>query len=232
MRLLVPHSLYPGFPDLDESGDRKMPVALGGDLTVERVLIGYKQGIYPCFMDDRYIFWWSPDPRTVLFPDDFKVSRSLRKSIQNRGYRVTVDKAFEATIRNCAASPRAALNEEDMTWITDGMIDTYCELHRLGFAHSVETWHGDELVGGLYGVSIGKIFFGESMFSKQRDASKVALFQVVQHLKKWNFSLIDCQDPTRLLLSLGAVQIPRKLFLQLLRKDVGKKQSNEIWKDF
>ena len=112
------------------------------------------------------------------------------------------------------------------------MIDTYCELHRLGFAHSVETWHGDELVGGLYGVSVGKIFFGESMFSKQRDASKVALFQVVQHLKKWNFSLIDCQDPTRLLLNLGAVQIPRKLFLQLVQKDIGKKQSNEIWKDF
>ena len=259
-----PHSLYPGFPsltDVNQEGEL-LPtsdftvdqmvsaleygifpssdlVALGGDLTIERLLIAYRQGIYPFFTDDSpFILWWSPDPRTVLFPERFKTSRSLQKSVKNRGYRVTIDQDFEAVIRSCATVERAYYKSDaepekyvsTITWITREMIEAYCELHRLGFAHSVETWHGTMLVGGLYGVAIGQIFFGESLFYKKRDASKVALHFLVEQLRQWGYSLIDCQDPTTLLLSLGAVEIRRDEFLKKLKEAVVERQPAKAWR--
>ena len=228
---LVPHSPIPGFPALDSEGDDRHPIAVGGDLSVERLLVAYRQGIFPWFNDDNRIYWWSPDPRTVLFPDRFRVSRSLGKSIRNRGYSVTADRAFTSVIRNCALAPRGEVGGVD-TWITAGIMQAYCELHRLGVAHSVETWHEGELVGGLYGVSIGRVFFGESMFSVKRDASKVALFHTVRQLRAWNFAVIDCQVPTELLLSLGAEQIPRRDFLKIVKQAVTVDQPRDLWKEF
>ena len=228
IRYLSPHSLYPGFPDLDSPDHKHSLVAIGGDLSTERLLIAYSKGIFPWFVEEEQIYWWSPDPRTVLFPDRLKVSRSLRKSVRNRGFTVTFDRDFEATIRNCATTLRP--NETDVqTWITGGMIDAYCKLHQLGYAHSVETWYGGQLVGGLYGVSMGKVFFGESMYFNRADASKVALFHLVQQLRKWKFEIIDCQVATPLLLSLGAEEIPRIEFLGIVNSAIGQQATDDAW---
>ena len=232
MRWLIPNSLQPGFPDLDETAEHDMPVAVGGDLSVKRLLLAYKQGIFPWFTDDNLILWWSPDPRTVLFPQQFKPTRSLKKSARNRGYTVTLNQAFEQTIFNCSARLREPGASDPDTWITRGMIDAYCELNRAGYAHSVETWLGGDLVGGLYGVSIGKVFFGESMFSKSRDSSKVALLSLVNHLVRCKFQLIDCQQATHLMFSLGAVEIARKNFLELIQTGVSERVPDEVWRDF
>ena len=226
---LSANSLEPGFPELDTPGDQIFPVAIGGDLSVERLLMAYKQGIFPWFNHDEMICWWSPDPRTVLFPDRFKVRRNLRKSIRNRGYSVTIDKDFEAVIRNCATKLRPGERSID-TWITKGMLNAYCELYRLGFAHSVETWYGGQLVGGLYGVSLGKVFYGESMFFNRTDASKVALFHLVQRLIEWNYVIIDCQISTPLLHSLGAEEIPRMEFLRIVKQAIQQKSSDDDWR--
>lgn len=227
---LSPHSLYPGFPELDSPDHHQSLVAVGGDLSTERLLLAYRQGIFPWFVEDEQIYWWSPDPRTVLFPGRFKVSRSLRKSVRNSGFSVTFDRDFETTIRNCATTLRP--NETDVqTWITQGMIEAYCELHRLGYAHSVETWHGGRLVGGLYGVSLGKVFFGESMYFKRTDASKVALLHLVRHLQESEFEIIDCQVSTPLLLGLGAEEIPRIEFLGTVKKAIGERPKDNVWTD-
>ncbi len=190
-------------------------LAAGGDLSVARLLEAYRHGIFPWFSAGEPILWWSPDPRMVLFPNEFKISNSLRKTLRNGRYEVRFDSAFEQVMRACAA-PRKG-DSSGGTWIHDEMIAAYSELHRLGHTHSVETWIEGELAGGLYGVALGRMFFGESMFSRRTDASKIALAHLAAQLEKWNFGMIDCQMNTPHLASLGAREIPRKEFIARLQ---------------
>jgi len=189
-------------------------LAAGGDLSPQRLLAAYAQGIFPWYSEGEPILWWSPDPRMVLFPDELRVTRSLRKVLRNRPYEIRFDTAFRRVMEACAA-PRPG---QSGTWITAEMIEAYTHLHALGFAHSVETWIGGELAGGLYGVALGGVFYGESMFHRVRDASKIALVHLVEQLKRLGFGLIDCQMKTAHLASLGAREIPRAEFVRLLRK--------------
>lgn len=188
-------------------------LAVGGDLSTERLLLAYRTGIFPWYSDDSPLLWWSPDPRLVLYPNELHVSKSLRKILRKRPFTVTLDTAFQEVITACAHIDRP---DQDGTWILDDMIAAYCRLHEAGYAHSVEVWQADVLVGGLYGISLGRSFFGESMFSLRSNASKVALWHLVQHLTRWQFDLIDCQITTPHLLSLGAREIPRAQFLREL----------------
>jgi leucyl/phenylalanyl-tRNA--protein transferase len=188
-------------------------LAAGGDLSAARLLEAYRHGIFPWFSEGEPILWWSPDPRMVLIPGEFKISRSLLKTLRKGQYEIRTDSAFEQVMRACAA-PR---EPEGGTWITEEMINAYCELHHMGYAHSVETWMEGELVGGLYGISIGRMFYGESMFSQRPDASKIALAHLCAQLEKWNFGIIDCQMNTPHLASLGAREIPRKEFVARLQ---------------
>ncbi|HET9470014.1 MAG TPA: leucyl/phenylalanyl-tRNA--protein transferase, partial [Usitatibacter sp.] len=176
----------------------------GGDLSPARLVEAYRHGIFPWFSEGDPILWWSPDPRMVLFPEELRVSRSLRKTLARGVYETRVDTAFRPVIEACAA-PRDA---HGGTWIVPGMVDAYTRLHALGIAHSVESWSGDVLVGGLYGLALGKVFFGESMFSRATDASKVALVRLAQRLRERQFRVIDCQQATAHLASLGAREIP------------------------
>ena len=185
-------------------------LALGGDLRAERLLCAYRRGIFPWFSEGQPILWWAPDPRAVLLPSELKVSRSLRKTVRLARFRVTCDLAFEAVIRHCAA-PRARQND---TWITGHMIDAYCALHELGHARSLETWEDARLVGGLYGVALGRVFFGESMFSLASNASKVALV----HLCNQGYELIDCQLPSAHLGRLGATYLSRAQFMSEIER--------------
>jgi leucyl/phenylalanyl-tRNA--protein transferase len=187
-------------------------LAVGGDLSPGRLLAAYRRGIFPWYSDDQPILWWSPHPRVILRPEELKVSRSLAKTLRNKPFEVTFDRAFERVMRACA-EPRA---DGLGTWITEEMVAAYVELHRLGHAHSAECWLEGELVGGLYGLAIGRVFFGESMFARRTDASKVAFAHLVRHLRAWGFGLIDCQVGTEHLLSLGAHGIPRADFEALL----------------
>ncbi len=190
-------------------------LAVGGDLSQDRLLLAYSLGIFPWYSDNSPILWWSPDPRLVLIPRELKVSRSLRQTIRKGVFTVTMDNAFGEVIRNCAEVRRKG---QQGTWITEEMISAYIHLHHAGFAHSVESWHCGELVGGLYGIALGKAFFGESMFAKKSSASKVALVTLVEHLSSLDFSFIDCQVTTEHLRSLGAREVPRRNFLQMLKK--------------
>lgn len=190
-------------------------LAFGGDLSEERLITAYSMGIFPWYSEGSPILWWSPDPRLILIPSELKVSRSLRKVINKGIFKVTMDTAFEQVIRNCADAPREG---QGGTWITEDMIEAYIRLHKSGYAHSVESWHEGELVGGLYGIIIGKAFFGESMFSKESNASKVAFVTLVERLKEQGFKLIDCQVTTGHLISLGAREVQRKKFLELLKE--------------
>lgn len=183
-------------------------LAMGGDLSPSRLLDAYRHGIFPWFNPGEPILWWSPDPRMVLFPGEIKVSRSLSKRIRNGGFEVRADTAFPGVMAACAA-PRGG---EPGTWITLGMVEAYTRLHRLGYAHSIETWKDGQLVGGLYGVAIGRMFYGESMFSRMPDASKVALARLAHQLEAWGFGMIDCQMETAHLASMGARPIPRAEF--------------------
>ena len=183
-------------------------LAAGGDLTPARLLQAYRQGIFPWFAPGQPILWWCPDPRTVVRPADLHVSRSMGKVLRQGRLRVAFDRNFPAVISACAA-PRAGASG---TWITPKMQDAYIELHRLGHAHSVEVYQDDELVGGLYGIALGRVFFGESMFSRVDNASKVAFITLVRQLEAWGFALIDCQMPTDHLFSLGASSMPRADF--------------------
>jgi leucyl/phenylalanyl-tRNA--protein transferase len=188
-------------------------LAVGGELTPEWLMTAYAGGIFPWFEDDSSpILWWCPDPRAVLKPQELKVSRSLGKRIRNAGFRVSMDSAFPDVVTGCA-QPRAY--SED-TWITHSMVDAYCELHAMGYAHSVEVWLDEQLVGGLYGVSLGRMFFGESMFATEKDASKVAFYHLARQLQAWDFNLIDCQIMNDHLASLGATLQRRSDFLKLL----------------
>ena len=207
---LVDEPIFPPPDYADPSG----LLAVGGDLSNERLLEAYRLGIFPWYSEDQPILWWSPDPRLILDLNDFKVSRSLRKTLKKEVFQVTFDRAFEEVIRACASVPREAQNG---TWITDDMEKAYIKLHGLGYAHSVESWFGGKLAGGLYGVSLGKCFFGESMFHLKTDASKVALATLVETLKSWDFHFIDSQMTTEHMLSLGAKELPRRIFLKRLQ---------------
>ena len=187
-------------------------LALGGDLSPERLISAYRHGCFPWFQDGQPILWWSPDPRMVLLPAELHVSRSLRKTLRQGRFAVSFDRDFPAVIRACA-EPRTYA---DGTWITPAMQAAYLELHRRGLAHSVEVWQDDRLVGGLYGLSIGRLFFGESMFSLETDASKAALAVFSRQLCRWRFTLIDCQVPNDHLRRLGGFEMPRNTFLRWL----------------
>jgi leucyl/phenylalanyl-tRNA---protein transferase len=183
-------------------------LAVGGDLSPQRLINAYLQGIFPWFSDGEPILWWSPDPRTVLFPDQIKISRSLRKTLKKKSFSVSFDKDFPAVINACA-EPR---DNSPGTWLLPEMIEAYHHQHQLGLAHSVEVWQDDTLAGGLYGMAIGKVFFGESMFSRVPDASKIALVHLSRTLQEWGYKMIDCQVYTQHLASLGAEEIPRQRF--------------------
>ncbi|MCC7082445.1 MAG: leucyl/phenylalanyl-tRNA--protein transferase [Burkholderiales bacterium] len=187
-------------------------LAAGGDLSPARILAAYRHGIFPWFGAGDPILWWSPDPRMVLYPAELKVSRSLRKALRRGDYEIRVDTRFRDVMHACA-QPRAG---QPGTWIVDAMIDAYCRLAELGYAHSVETWRDGELIGGLYGMAIGRAFFGESMFSRAADASKLALVHLVRQLERWQFGPIDCQMRTSHLASLGAREISRASFSRRL----------------
>jgi leucyl/phenylalanyl-tRNA---protein transferase len=183
-------------------------------LSPARLLSAYERGVFPWYSAQQPILWWAPDPRMVLFPAEFKVSRSLGKTLRNGGFDCRFDTAFGATIRACAAPRRSGAD----TWLNEQMIDSYEELHRRGYGHSVETWRGDELVGGLYGLQLGGVFFGESMFSRERDASKVAMARLVEECRARDIRVIDCQVASPHLASLGAREISRDQFVALLRR--------------
>jgi len=189
-------------------------LAVGGDLCIERLILAYRMGIFPWFSQGDPILWWSPDPRLVLYPDALHVSRSLMKTLKQGRFIVTLDQDFAQVIAACAGAPR---DKQPGTWITTDMMHAYCRLHEAGFAHSVEVWNQGELAGGLYGVSLGKCFFGESMFARKNNASKVGLVALVHFLQKWSFNLIDCQVTTQHLVRLGAREIPRKHFMAELK---------------
>ncbi len=190
-------------------------LAVGGDLSVKRLLHAYRLGVFPWFSDEEPILWWSPDPRLVLYPSEIHVSKSLQKVIRKRVFNITLDVAFPQVIRACAACPR---RRGEGTWITTEMIDAYCKLHQEGYAHSVEAWRDGELVGGLYGVSLGRCFFGESMFTRVGNASKTAFVHLVRFLDQGGFTMVDCQVTTEHLMRFGAREIRRKNFLAQLQK--------------
>jgi leucyl/phenylalanyl-tRNA--protein transferase len=200
----------------------------GADLSPARLLDAYRRGIFPWFSGDEPLLWWSPDPRMVLFCDELKVSRSLAKSLRNKGYEVTSDTAFRQVLAGCAGPRRGAGGG---TWLGEDMRRAYAALHRAGHAHSFECWKGGELVGGLYGVAIGRMFYGESMFSRSTDASKVALVGLVGALRARGFPMIDCQMRTPLLASLGAREIPRREFLRRLQALVNYPEPAALWKE-
>jgi leucyl/phenylalanyl-tRNA--protein transferase len=189
-------------------------LAVGGDLSPSRLLLAYSMGIFPWFNEDDPILWWSPDPRCVLDPDELKISRRLARTLRQGRFRTSFNEAFPAVVAACADIRR---KHEAGTWITGDMLQAYDRLHRLGFAHSVECWQGDDLVGGVYGVCLGRCFFGESMYHRVTDASKVALVALVRKVVEKGWGLIDCQVPNPHLASLGAKEIPRSEFLRRLR---------------
>ncbi len=189
-------------------------LAAGGDLSTERLLNAYRRGIFPWYGEYEPLLWWSPDPRMVLFPAELRVPRSLAKLVRRNDFEIRADTAFEAVMRACA-EPRG---DGAGTWITEAMISAYSELHRLGYAHSVETWIDGQLCGGLYGLALGRVFYGESMFARSADASKIALVHLVRQLERWDFRVIDCQMKTSHLARFGAREIPRSEFSQLLKE--------------
>lgn len=189
-------------------------LAIGGDLSPQRLISAYRNGIFPWFNDEDPILWWSPDPRMVLFPNELSISRSLHKALKKHQYEIRADVSFREVMQACAKPRKSQVG----TWITDEMIDAYTVLHQMGVAHSVEMWMNNVLVGGLYGIALGKMFYGESMFSRVNDASKITFVHLVKQLEIWEFGMIDCQMKTRHLASLGAREIPRDEFVLRLNK--------------
>jgi leucyl/phenylalanyl-tRNA---protein transferase len=202
-------------------------LALGGDLRPERLLLGYTQGIFPWYAENLPILWHSPDPRMVMTTRDLTVQRSLRKAIKHRPYELTIDTAFRDVLLGCAEVPRPG---QTGTWLIPEMVDAYSKLYELGFAHSIEAWRGDELVGGLYGVSLGAAFFGESMFAKAPDASKIAYVACVRQLDAWGIHLIDCQVHTEHLERFGAYEVPRTDYLTMLARALDEPTKRGRWK--
>lgn len=204
-------------------------LAVGGDLSSERLIAAYQQGIFPWYSEGQPILWWSPDPRMILEPEEIKISRSLAKKIRQQHFQVTFDQQFQDVIIECSKPRLEKGSEQTETWILDEMIEAYVNLHNAGYAHSVECWENNKLVGGLYGIAIGNVFFGESMFSRISDASKVAFVYLTKQLQQWGFKLIDCQVYTSHLESLGAKMISRKEFINLLQQSTNQTFDNKIW---
>lgn len=215
------------FPDPNLADDEGL-IAYGGELSPEYLLSAYVQGIFPWFSEDEPILWWSPNPRMVLKTEDFKLRKSLQQVIRRKTFELRIDTVFREVITHCSQAPRPG---QDETWITKEMIEAYVALHDLGYAHSFESFFQDELVGGLYGISIGNCFFGESMFFSKTDASKVAFYHLVQFARKHNFAFIDAQQPTDHLTSLGAKPIPRSEFLRMLEKALAQNTIEGKWTD-
>lgn len=214
-----------GFPPVDQALDEPDGLlAAGGGLSIERLVEAYGHGIFPWFSAGDPVLWWSPDPRMVLTPRALHVSRSLRKRLRRRDYRVTVDTAFALVLRECAAPRRG----ETGTWLLPEMRRAYQAMHRAGFAHSIEVWIGDDLAGGIYGVAIGRMFFGESMFSRQTDGSKIAMAHLAAQLDRWGFPLIDCQMETEHLISLGATAMSRRRFVAEVERLV--REPAPVWR--
>lgn len=214
------------FPPVDQATPEGL-LAIGGDLRPERLLEAYRHGIFPWYSEDQPILWWSPDPRTVLFPEKLHISRSLKRSLRPGLFNVTLDTCFRDVMAHCG-DPRPQYPEGG-TWITPAMIEAYTRLHEMGHAHSVETWREGQLVGGVYGVAIGKAFFAESMFTKVDDASKVALVSLVRQLHRWDFRIIDCQQSSPHVLRLGAEDIPRVEFVSHLDTAVKLPDRRDRW---
>ncbi len=203
-------------------------LAVGGDLSMERLLLAYQNGLFPWYNPEDPILWWSPDPRFVLFPAELKIAKSMRSYFNQRKFEVTFDEEFELVIKACQRQSRKG--QGGGTWISDGIVEAFVNLHKAGFAHSVEVWKEDELVGGLYGICLGKIFFGESMFANENNASKVGFITLVRMLENWDFKLIDCQQETRHLKSLGGRSISRSDFLQYIEGNKKEKTTRHSWK--
>jgi leucyl/phenylalanyl-tRNA--protein transferase len=201
-------------------------LAAGGDLTPRRIISAYRQGVFPWYSAENPILWWSPNPRAVLIPSKLKVSRSLRKAIRKKPFRITIDHCFEEVLRQCAA-PRAYA---DGTWLTPEMQAAYVQLHKEGVAHSFEAWQGETLVGGLYGLALGRIFFGESMFSRVTDASKIAFVHAAKQLEAWGFALIDCQVASEHLKSFGAIDVPRRNFIECMLQLIDQPDHPSPWR--
>lgn len=214
------------FPNPANSEDTGL-LAIGGDLSVDRLLLAYQQGIFPWYSEGDPIMWFSPDPRLVIFLDDLHVSTKLRKIIKSKVFEVRFDTSFHDVITKCSISDRRG---QDGTWITSDMVDAYIKLHNEGYAHSVETFHDGKLVGGLYGVSLGGVFFGESMFFEKDNASKVALHALVQKLREWDFDFIDSQVPNDHMKSLGGREVERAVFLDLLSGSLKKQSKIGKWR--
>ena len=224
---LRPGDAPEAFPPVETAlSDPNGLLCAGGDLRPERLLAAYRRGIFPWYAAGQPILWWSPDPRAVLRPGEFHVSRSLARSIRNRGYVVSIDTAFSSIIAHCGDR---TLRPEG-TWITPAMREAYQRLHELGYAHSVETRQGSTLVGGIYGVALGRVFFGESMFSLARDASKVAMARLVQELVARGYELLDCQIPSAHLTTLGVRAVPRRSFVSLLQQLVDEPMTVGDWR--
>lgn len=220
------HIAFP-HPDLaNEDG----VLAIGGDLSVERLLHAYQLGLFPWFNPEDPILWWSPDPRFVLFPEEIKIAKSMRPYFNQKKFRLSMDTHFEAVMRGCKNQWRKG--QGGGTWISEDMIEAYCKLHELGFAHSCEVWQGDDLVGGLYGIALGKVFFGESMFAKVSNASKFGFISLVQKLKEQGYWLIDCQQETRHLSSLGGRGISRQEFLGFMKRNELEETEKKKWQGF
>lgn len=211
MQMLIDPNEEFVFPD-PETSDKQGLLLIGGDLNPKRILQAYSQGVFPWYGPGSPVLWWSPNPRLIIRPSAFKVSRSLQKSLK-KPFKITTDTAFHEVMCACATCPERVEN----TWIVNDMIEAYTQIHAMGYAHSFEIWLDDELVGGLYGISLGRAFFGESMFHKVTDASKIAFYYLCMTLKQWNFDFIDCQLPTPHLLTLGAEIINRVDFMRLLK---------------
>jgi leucyl/phenylalanyl-tRNA--protein transferase len=211
------------FPPIELANDDGLLCA-GADLSPQRLLDAYSRGIFPWYSGGDPILWWSPNPRMVLFTSEFRTSERLRRRVRSGKFDVCVNTAFRDVMKGCAA-PRSG---QDGTWITDEMIDAYSDLHRLGYAHSVETWRDGNLVGGLYGIAVGRMFFGESMFSRETDASKVALVALIEQMRRTNMPMIDCQQETGHLASLGARPIPRETFAEKLRELIPRIEKSDL----
>ncbi len=215
------------FPDVSSAlRDPNGLLAIGGDLSVPRLIRAYRRGIFPWFSKGEPILWWCPDPRSVIFVDDFRPSRSIQKLMRKNIYQITFDRNFQQVISLCASTPRSG---QHGTWITPEIIQAYQQLFEQGFAHSVECWHHDRLVGGLYGVAMGRIFYGESMFSLENNTSKLAFSKLMQGLKQWGYVLVDCQVESSHMNSLGAVNIAREQFVAWLARYSDQKVSSNAW---
>lgn len=218
------------FPPVDLASPEGL-LAVGGDLRAERLLEAYRHGVFPWYNEGQPILWWSPDPRAVLFLDDLKISRSLRKTLRRGLFSVTMDTHFQEVAEACSA-PRSNVGAPEIepgTWIHPEMIDAYCQLHKMGYAHSIEVWREKELIGGLYGLSLGGAFFGESMFSRESDASKIALVYLVRQLQRWNFDFVDAQIGSDHLTSLGTAEVRRDKFIKKLNLSLEKNNRIGLW---